>query len=309
MAKKKAYRIWVYWLCRAAAAAVGIMPRRLALGLARAAGRLGYLVISRQRNKAFENLRFAYSGRKTEPEIRRVAARVFENLAMTAAEVIRFPSWSAKNVEERIEAGDVFETVRTLLSEGHGLIMMSGHFGNWELLAGIFGLKGFKGAVIGRRLYYEPYNRWIVSLRRSVGVGTLYRDEATRDLLKALGANQIVGIVPDQDIDSLRGIFVDFFGRPAYTAVAPARLSLASGAPILPAFLIHRPGGRYEVVQGKVIRPRRDVAREQAVVDMTAEWMRQFEKVIEQYPEQWAWMHNRWKTQVPLSERKEAVAL
>ena len=126
---------------------------------------------------------------------------------------------------------------------------------------------------------------------------TLYRDEPPKEVLKRLKRNEIIGILPDQDIDSLPGIYVDFLGRPAYAIVAPAKIALASGAPILPNFMVFRDGGGYQLVLGEVIRPTPGLGREEAVREMTVRWMRSCESVILRFPEQWAWMHPRWKTQ------------
>jgi KDO2-lipid IV(A) lauroyltransferase len=174
---------------------------------------------------------------------------------------------------------------------------MTAHMGNWELLAGIFGLQGFQGGVVGRRIYYEPYNRWIVGLRDSVGVQTIYQDEAVRQIHKHLKAGAIVGLLPDQDMDRVRGIFVDFFGTPAFTSVAPVKIAMAAEVPVLPAFMIRLPGNRYKLVLGEVFRPRIEGNDRQASIrKYTETWMREFEKMIRQYPDQWGWMHDRWKT-------------
>lgn len=188
---------------------------------------------------------------------------------------------------------------------------MTAHLGNWELLAGVFGLQGFRGAVVGRRIYYEPYNRWIVSLRNSVGIRTIYQDEAVRQVHATLKAGEIVGLLPDQDRDRVHGIFVSFFGRPAYTSVAPVKFSMASGAPILPAFMVRKPGNRYELLLGNVIRPKIEGSdRTASVRKYTEAWMKDFEEVIRRYPEQWGWMHDRWKTKPDVAvfeELKETV--
>ncbi len=295
MAKQKPYRFVLYLLFRGLSSVIYVLPRSIAMAFARGAGRLGFAVISRQRNKALESLGLAYGGEKTPAEIRKIAAAVFENMAMTGVEVLQFSKLTPVKLAKIVDAGEAFKRYDQLLAENKGLISLTAHIGNWELLAGVFGMKDYRGGVLARRLYYEPYNQWIVGLRQSLKVPTIYRDESSREILKLLAKNEIVGLLPDQDIDSLKGIFVPFFGRPAYTPVAPARLSLASGAPMVPNFLIRIPGNRYKIVMGEVIRPL-DLPREDAVKQMTGEWMRQFEKVIRQYPEQWAWMHNRWKT-------------
>ena len=188
---------------------------------------------------------------------------------------------------------------------------MTAHLGNWELLAGIICLQGFRGAVVGRRIYYEPYNRWIVGLRSAVGIRTIYQDEAVRQIHAHLKAGEIVGLLPDQDRDSVRGIFVDFFGRPAYTSVAPVKFAMASGAPILPAFMVRMPGNRYKLLLGKLMRPKIEGGdRTASIRKFTEAWMKDFEEVIRQYPDEWGWMHDRWKTKpedVAPPEPKETV--
>ncbi len=296
MAKKKPYRFFLYVAARFFAALICFLPRSIAQKLAAWGGEAAFLVVSRQRNKTLKNLRTAFGGTKSSAEIEKIARGVFRNFAQTAVEVLQFPKLTRAKIAELVDLGSAVEVYRNLLAEGHGLISITAHLGNWELLAGTFGLMGFQGAVIARQIYYEPYNRWVVGLRSAIHVPTIYRDRASRDILKVLGQNQIIGMLPDQDIEGLKGIFVDFFGRLAYTPVAPVRLALQLGTPILPNFLVRLPDGRYKVVLGEAIRPDSGMDRGEAVFALTSRWMQSFEKVIRQYPEQWAWMHDRWKT-------------
>ena len=311
MAKKKPYRFVLYLAARAAAAVVCILPRRAALALARGAGWLSYALVKRQRTKILESLRKAYRQEKSGDEIRRLARKVFQHAAQTVVEVLRFPGLTREKLKTMVDAGEAIRLYESLLKEGRGVLSITAHLGNWELLAGVICIEGFSGAVVARRVYYEPYNEWIVGLRRSVKVRTIYRDQSAREILELLAANQIIGLLPDQDIHGIRGVFVDFFGRPAYTPVAPVRLALASGSPIVANFLVREPGDRYRVVLGSVIRPVVEggaaasvFQREEAVKKYTAQWMTVFEKIIRQYPEQWAWMHDRWKTRAA-DERTE----
>ncbi len=296
MAKKKPYRFFLYLLARFFAGIFGLFPRRLLLAAAGFFGSLSYWVISRQRNLTLAHLRQAYGNLQSESEIRVTARKVMQNLAQTTAELLKVPSITFEKAMSFIEPGNAFDVYASLLKEGKGLISMTAHIGSWDLLAGVFGLKGFEGAVLARRIYYEPYNRWVVGLRERMNVRTIYRDGASREILDLLAKNQIVGLLPDQDIESIRGVFVPFFGRPAYTPVAPVRLAISSGAPIVCNFLVRQPGGRYKIILGEIIRPRVEGSRDEAVKRYTAQWMAEFEKIIRQYPEQWAWMHNRWKT-------------
>ncbi len=311
MAKKKPYRFALYLLVRAAAWFVLILPRGLAFSLAAGAGRLSYSIVGRQRRKTQENLRQAYGSEKTAFEIDELGKRVFENFAMNAVEFLQFPKLNFKKVDSFIDLGNAFDVYDALVKEGNGVLSITAHIGNWELLVAAMAMssRGYSGAVIARRIYYEPYNRWIVGLRKAVKVETIYREDAGRGIIGRLRRGEIIGLLPDQDIDSLKGVFVDFFGRPAYTPVAPVRLALSSGAPILPNYMIRTGRGKYRFILGKVIRPKIETNREEAVKKYTQEWMSQFEEIIRAYPEQWGWMHNRWKTKSARSSKKEKEAL
>ena len=270
-------------------------------------GECAYFLVPARRKDAIGNLRIAFKGEKTEAEIRAIARGMFRNLGEDLFEILSASKLTFRNIDRHVRVRGL-EIVDKALSQKRGFIVLSAHFGNWELLAAAFGLKGYKGLVLARRIYYEPYNRWIVGLRLSAKVPTLYRNDASREVLKRLRGGEIVGIVPDQDIDSLKGVFVPFFGRPAYTALAPARLALASGAPIIPAFLVRTGPGRYRMIAGRVLRASQMSDRDEAAAALTREWMAEFEKVIRLYPEKWACLHRRWKTK-PKDIRNEREVL
>ncbi len=311
MAKRKFYRYPVYLLARLASGLVLILPRDWALAVANGIGQLGYWFVSRQRIKILENLKLAYGDTKSTQEFETIGRRVMGHMLQTAVDFLRFSALSRDRVASLVEAGDAYSFCKDILQEGRGLIIMTAHLGNWELLAGSFCLQGFNGAVIGRRIYYEPYNRWIIGLRSAVGVQTIYQDEAVRQVHKHLRAGGIIGLLPDQDRDSVRSIFVDFFGRPAYTSVAPVKFAMAAGAPILPAFMVREPGNRYKLVLGNLLRPKIEGNdRAASIRKYTEAWMKDFEEVIRRYPEQWGWMHDRWKTksgEAALAELEETV--
>jgi Kdo2-lipid IVA lauroyltransferase/acyltransferase len=305
VAKKKPYRIFLYLFLRVVAGLVYILPRPIALGLARNLSHFAYGFIHRQREKTIENLRRAFSSEKSEQEIQAIAKKVFENFALTGVEILQAPKFNRETFLEIVDGADeVCAVYDSILAEGKGLLSITAHIGNWELLGGFVAFSGYPLSVLARRIYYEPYNKWIVGIRSGLKMKTIYRDDSSRQILKILERNEIVGLLPDQDMDRLKGIFVPFFGRPAYTAIAPVRLSITSGAPILPNFLVRTKGDRYRVLMGKPIRPIPGVSRDEAVQRMTEDWMSQFEKVIREYPEQWGWMHNRWKTQIADKEQE-----
>ena len=264
--------------------------------MAKTLGILAFYLVARQREKALTNLRFAWKNEKTEGEIRAIARKVFKNLAMTAADVILFPKLNWETLQSWVFYDDEFVRVNRILNDGKGILIMTGHIGNWELLAAAFCVMGYHGAVVGKRIYYEKYNEILVKLRESVRVRTIYRDGSPKDMLRVLKSNHILGMLADQDVESIEGIFVDFFGRPAYTATAPVKLALAAETAILPAFVI-REGERYRLILEEPIYP--EIIRgskEETIQEFTERWSAIVERYIRKYPEQWAWMHDRWKT-------------
>ena len=125
--------------------------------------------------------------------------------------------------------------------------MLSCHFGNWDLQAMYFALTGRPINVIARRIYFNKYDDFINKARRSKGVNIIYRDESPRKILRALKRDETVGVLADQDVDSVDGVFVNFFGHLAYTPKAPVALALATGAALIPCFTV-RDGMGYRYI-------------------------------------------------------------
>ncbi len=276
---------------------VRIMSRSCALSFARLAGATAFYLVGRQRKKVLNNLRIAWKDEKSDAELKTIGRRVFENLALTTVDTIRFTSLTKENIGEWVVYDDEFTRVKRILDKGKGLVILASHIGNWELLAAAFGLMGFGGsAVVGKRIYYEKYNKIITGLRERVNIRTIYRDESPKEMLRVLKNNQILGVLADQDVRSVQGIFVDFFGRPAFTPTAPVKLAMAAQTVMVPAFMI-REGDRYRLIVEEPLSPQAvKGSKDEAVREFTERWSAVVEKYIRRYPEQWVWMHDRWKT-------------
>lgn len=265
------------------------------LGAASFAGWFAWQILPKERRKVIQHLEIAFGNSKPVSEYRHIGCRVFQNLGKTAIDTLRIPKLKKQDLESLISANHVFDKIEEALKKGCGLICATGHIGNWELIPVFIALHGYQGGVIGRRIYYEPFNRILEKIREGAGAKVFYRDESAKPILAALKKNQIVGVLPDQDVDSLEGIFVPFFGRLAYTPSAPAKLSLASGAPILPIFMI-REGNRYRLTCEDIIWPDASADREAAVLKMTKQVSDVIESYVKRFPEQWVWMHRRWRS-------------
>jgi KDO2-lipid IV(A) lauroyltransferase len=187
--------------------------------------------------------------------------------------------------------------VEELRSQGRGVLLVTGHYGNWEIAAAAVAARGVPIAAIVRRQGNRLVDARLQELRRALGVETIYQGDAPSRVPRILRANGIVGIVADQDARR-SGIFVPFFGRPASTHRGPALFAMRLGAPVLACIARRLPGDdvRYEVIGEKVDVVRTDDL-DHDVRTLTAELAARLEKQVRQMPEQYFWFHRRWKTQ------------
>jgi KDO2-lipid IV(A) lauroyltransferase len=274
-----------------------ILPLRVAREFGALCGRIAYWVLPHYRRVALENLNLAFGGHKTKREIRRVARRGFENLGKNAAELLHFPKITRENLDRFVKIEGI-DKLNRALKLGKGVLIVTGHIGNWELLALTIRLKGYHGAVIGRRIYFEKYDAYLNRLRGHHDIEVIYRDDSPKKILRVLKANGIIGILADQDVDSVDGVFVDFFGRRAYTPSGPVALARSSGAVLIPGFIIRENEGHRLVLEDplKLV----DTGdKEKDLLTNTQLWSGVIEAHIRRYPEQWVWMHRRWKTTPP----------
>jgi len=276
-------------------AAVRGLPLPVAQALGRGMGLAAYGLLRAQRRLTEEHLRLAWGSDLAPDQRRRIARRVFVNLGQTAMEWMLLPRFSTE-VLRRLVRSEGVEHLRDALAKGRGVILVTAHFGNWEVIPFYLRSLGFEGSVLARRLRYPEYESFLIDLRRSRGVSTVARGSSSlKEITRLLRANQIVGMLPDQDVDSLDGIFVNFLGRPAYTPIGPAALSLMTGAPIVPCFLA-REGRRFCLFIEPALEALPSATRTEAMTKLTQAWSGIVESYIRRYPDHWVWMHRRWKT-------------
>ena len=293
--KRKFKRRVVYLFSRVIAAFLSFLPMRLTVLAGGCLGIFGFYILKRHRLATLENLKFAFEKEKSAKEIYSIARDVFMNLGKGLAEFISFPKINKFNIDRFVTPCGI-EKIDEALRQKRGVIAIACHLGNWELEAAYFGLNGYPANTIVRPSRYESYDRFINSIRRSKNVNIIPREHSFKKLLSILKENQIIGILPDQDIDSVAGVFVDFFGRKAYTPIGPVLLAIASKSPLFPVFCI-RQNGTHRLIVEDPIELEITGDKEKDIVVNTQKWSRVVERYIRQYPQQWVWMHKRWKTQ------------
>ncbi|MBK9385016.1 MAG: lysophospholipid acyltransferase family protein [Planctomycetes bacterium] len=259
------------------------------------------------RRRADEQLRLAFGERFDARARRGIVRQMLLHHARTLREVALYRRGDARFVGRMIEAeADFAPRLRELLARGKGLIVVTPHFGDFELMPAWFKhFLGAHGGVVGKRNVNPWFDAEMVAMRARHGVETIYQDESPRKLLRILSSGGVVGILPDQDIVRLPGIFVDFFGRPAWTATGPAHLSMLAEAPLVPAYLEWN-GARYRLRLGEPLFPDRSAPRDEEIQRLTTGWTRSFEAAIAARPDHWIWFHARWRTTPERAEKRRS---
>lgn len=284
----------LYLLVRGVVAIVQRMPRRGALAIGEVFGWCTFSLMKRERRRALEGLRIAFGKVKDDQEIETIAKKSFLLLGKNIVDTIYLCRHSEQLLDlVRIEGLHHFDAA---LGKGRGCIGITGHIGSWELLAVALVAKGYRVNAVARDLRDPRLNRMVTVMRERRGVRIIARSRETREILRALARQEIVGILIDQDT-KVSGIFVDFFGMPAYTPTGPVTLAVMTGAPIIPASIRREADDTHTIVIREPIPLEITGDREHNLMINTGRCSQVIEQFIRETPEQWVWFHQRWKTE------------
>ncbi|MCX7703134.1 MAG: hypothetical protein N2234_03405 [Planctomycetota bacterium] len=252
-----------------------------------------YYVFRKFRHIAVEQLKEALKINSKEAE--GITKKMFLHLGRNFAEFLAIARNPRRIVLSLVDGEEFKQKISEALKQKKGVIVVTGHIGNWELL-GAYSAQHFPTAVIAKKIYFNKYDKEISSRRRKLKMSVIYQEEGIRPLLEALHKNSVVGILADQDIKRAAGDFVQFFGKPAYTVTAPSTLSLKSGAPLFVAALRRTSLLKHKIfIVGPItILPSGD--RNTDRINLTQTWTTVLENIIRQEPSQWVWFHKRWNT-------------
>lgn len=256
-------------------------------------GSLMYHLSKRYRSVAIKNLQMVYASEKSDAKIKAIAKDVFKHFARGAVEFFYLLSLTRDQIDAMIDIENS-EHLNSALAQGKGCIIITAHYGNWELLARKLVILGYNVNVIARDSDDPGMTGITQQIRENGGYRVFDRDQPIIGAFRALKNNEILGILPDQNDSS--GIFVDFFSKLAATAIGPAVLSLKSGAPLVPVFATRIDGGsRYVATAYPRIEFTPSGDEEADIKNLTALVNQSIEKAIRLNPSQWLWLHNRWK--------------
>lgn len=286
----------VHWSVWVIAAAARRLPKQLAMFLGSGIGVLYYFAAKRRRQIALENLQLVFGCEKSDAERKEICLGHFRNLGKTAIEFLRFPKLTDNNIWREV-AVEGKENLIGALDGGKGAIVFLPHFGNWELLALVYGvLIPNRAKAIALPIKNEFLNSFVWKYRQQLGLKLIPRKRAVRETIRALRNNFAVGFFADQNAGK-DGVFVDFFGKKAASVRGPATLALKSGAPILFSIDVRQHDDRHRVIISPPVELEISGDFEQDVRINTTRLLKILESYIHQYPSQWLWLHNRWKTQ------------
>lgn len=271
------------------------LPVGLGLWVGRRIGDLAYWALSGRRRVASQNLARAFGGERSGRDLDRLCRESFRHLGMTLVEACTFFFCPPSVLLSRVEVEGV-DHLKAAAAQGRGMLLLTAHYGNWELLAAAHVLTGYPLSVVVRPLDSPVLNRLVARFRGRSGVEVIAKRRAVRAVLEALRRGWMVGILLDQNASRHEGVFVPFFDQPASTSKSLALLALWSGAPVVPVFIQREAGGRHRVIIESAVPPPSTGEREQDILAFTAAFARILESKIRQQPEQWLWMHRRWKT-------------
>lgn len=266
----------------------------MAAWVGRRLGDITYIALPRRRRWALANLRQAFPAMRSA-ERRRLYRRACHHLGLVFVELCVLLTRPL----ERFLAGVSVEGREHLdrVMAGHGrALILTAHLGNWEILSAAHRLTPYAFSVVVRPLDSSWLNVLAERLRRKAGVELIDKRRALRPVMTALARGRLVGILLDQNASRSEGVFVPFFGRPASTSRAIAILALRTGAPVLPIFTRREAGGRHRVIIRPPMPPPETTDRDAAIVELTARCTAVIEAAIRESPEQWLWMHRRWRT-------------
>jgi KDO2-lipid IV(A) lauroyltransferase len=293
-----------YFLALALSVVMRFLPRRAKLVWGRTAGSLVFMLDRRHRKSTISHVDLAFGSEKSDREKREIARGAYRHFGSMLFELISLGYPSPAEMERLVELEGVerFERAR---APGKGVILTTGHFGNWELHGIAHGFKLGRLNVLARIQSNRFLNQWLENVRGISGNKVVYKEGALSELRRLLRGGETVALVIDQNVRLEDAVFIDFFGRKAATTPVPAWFALKTGAALVPAFCYPLPDGRYRAVYEEPIdcEPYRQMDRDMAILKITQELARVQETYIRAHPECWMWMHDRFRTRPPQEAR------
>jgi KDO2-lipid IV(A) lauroyltransferase len=277
---------------------LGLVPAPVARAAGIALGQIVHLLHRRLRRVGMRNLQLAFP-ELADSERRRVLRRLFTNLGRQLGDFCRFPRYRHQDISQ-LAVYDGYENFERAHDRGKGVLFLTAHFGGWEVSSFMHALHGHPLHILVRPLDNACLDRLVTRYRTLSGNRTIPKQDFARAMLEALRAGETVGILMDQNMLPEHGVFVDFFGIPACTSTLMARMALRTDAAVVPGFCLWDAAlRRYRVRFEPAMETIRSGNEDADIVANTAAYTKVIEDYARRYPDQWLWVHRRWKTRPP----------
>jgi len=272
---------------------INLIPYRLALLIGDAIGFLGFSMLGIRRKVTLANLRNSFGSQYTDSQYKKLGLRAYRNIARSMVEYGLFPSLKKKGLEKFLSMKGR-ENLQAIRDRGKGAVMVTGHFGSWELMGALIASEGWPIDYLVGEQHNLKVNSLMNSHRTMFGIGLIELGVAARGVFKAVKNGRMVCMLSDQDAGS-DGVIVQFLGRPASTPKGPAAFSLKTGAPLACGFII-RDGLRQTIIIEPPIEIEPSGDKDEDIRRLTQAYTLTLEKYVRQYPDHWFWPHRRWKS-------------
>jgi KDO2-lipid IV(A) lauroyltransferase len=271
-------------------------PRALRVALGKSIGWTWFHILRFRRGVVLENLRLAYGKEKTEAELQKIAAANFHHYGLLITEIIQSVTWKSADYARNIPF-DGLENLKGALAKGQGAFVLSLHIGNWEWTMGALVANGIAADAVVKRSKNAAADKFLLDHRQNMGMGILFESGTAKDILRSLGKGRMVGFMLDQFMGPPIGLPVNFFGKLAGTAIGLALISEKRKAPLVLVYSYRDENGILRAVAEPELQlPALPEDREDRMYDKTQFYNDVLEKCVRQHPDQWLWLHRRWKS-------------
>ncbi len=293
--QKKLKRTAVYGLTRSMFWLLNVAPRRVAIFIGAMTGLAAWCILPREQHRAIRHLTAAFDGKHTPAQRYAIGRTCFVNLGKNLADAIRFRRHYRTELKNLVEI-EGLEHFDSVYRRGKGVFGVTGHIGNFELLAVHIANLGYDIAVIGREVYDPRLDELLTANRKALGLTNIPTTDSPRVIIRWLREGKAVGVLIDNDSSRVRSRHVPAFGRLSNTPVGQSIVALKTGAALIPMACLRTSQNRYKIVIKPEISTDPHLSEDARVYQATLKCTKVLEDIVSAHPDQWVWHHNRWRT-------------
>ena len=271
------------------------IPIKAGRFLGKVLGTLFLFIPFKRKNVLIKNIKESLGNSYSKAELKKLEWRIFCHFGMMLFEVPHILRLNHKRLEKYVFFRNENNLVNAL-KKGKGVLILTGHFGNWEFMSAAISLRFARVSVVARPFDFKPLENLMLHVRSRFGAEIIQKMKGMRKILKAIKHKRMVGVLLDQNVDWYDGVFVDFLGKKACTNKGLALIALKTDAPVIPAFPVRQKDGRYCIIFDNEIELERSNDKTRDVEENTSKFTAIIEEYIRKYPDHWFWFHMRWKT-------------